>query len=893
MQHTRDWVGLKGWVRCYPHREAIVASSVNVRLLFIRRLKMSTHRSTLRAVVAFITILALTWATLPAGAAPSQQAALPTWPTNPNWQALVPAPTSTNVKAGAINRTQGTVTNAAALLSSGTATLTKSGSTNPVIVLDFGREVGGTPTITVSSTSSATIRISTSEALTFLTNSSGAFQNDSGGSQINFSLNGARTYTGTTRGGFRFMAIELTTTGTVSLTAAGVNFQAYLGTPAQYQGWFMSSDDQLNRMWYAGAYTAHMDMIPAGVAPCFSVPVIFDGAKRDRAIWSGDLMVSDPAAWFSVGTNSAPYIRGSINSIMNLQASSGRLTSAVGFRGCGAFDYAVTYSAYSAIIATQYYRYSGDTSFITPLLSRLRNAVAYHATRLDSNGLIVTNDPDYWQTSQSGEVTEYSLAYYELLQNMIWLESRIGSSANVTDYTNRANALKNAINSRLFNTSAGLYVRSNTDTARFPLDANMNAIRLGVAPPERVAGILSYFRARWTAHGSEITQPSPSMSDPYGHTIEPLNNTWEAMARMHADDAAGALELMRRLWGLQVDPNSGFYTGTFWEFVMSDGLPDRGFDSLAHAWGAGPTQVLTESVLGVTPVNQGYSTWQVKPHPGSLTWAQGQVPTGSGSLIVRWAADSMGQFHLQVVAPSGTGGQVWVPIASSSASTSVISGSATFVQRSGLYDIYQAGAGTVEFGSVPGGGPTNTPTRTATRTPTGPTSTPTQTPVGGIVWTLCADEGGTCTFSGTMTVRYGANNSWFYRVATNSIACTNAVFGDPIQGTVKSCYYSPNGPTPTPSGPTSTPTRTNTPGGPTNTPTATPSDIVWTLCAEEGGTCTFSGTMTVRYGAGTSWFYRVATNSIACTNAVFGDPIQGTVKSCYYSPNGPTPTPTP
>ena len=57
---------------------------------------------------------------------------------------------------------------------------------------------------------------------------------------------------------------------------------------------------------------------------------------------------------------------------------------------------------------------------------------------------------------------------------------------------------------------------------------------------------------------------------------------------MQADDTAGALELLRRLWGLQVDPNSGFYTGTFWEFVMSNGLPDRGFDSLAHAWGAGP-----------------------------------------------------------------------------------------------------------------------------------------------------------------------------------------------------------------------------------------------------------------------------------------------------------------
>lgn len=738
-----------------------------------------------------------------ANAAPQRQAGLPTWPSNPNWQALVPAPSSTNVKAVAINSTQGTVSNASALLTSGTATLTNSGS---AIVLDFGKEVGGTPYIIVSSTSSATINIYTSESLTYLRNGS-SFQNDNG-STISFLLNGARTYTGALHGGFRFMAIQLSTSGTVSLTAAGVNFQAYLATPAQYQGWFMSSDDQLNSIWYAGAYTTQMDMVPTGVASCFTVPVIFDGAKRDRAIWSGDLMVTDPVAWLSLGTNSAPYIQGSINSIMNLQSSNGHLTSAVGFRSCGAFDYATTYSAYSAIIAIQYYKYSGNTAYITPLLTRLRNATAYHATRLDSNGLIVSSDPDYWQTSQSGEVTEYSLAYYELLQNMIWLEGRIGSAANVTDYTNRATTLRNAINSRLWSSSAGVYVHSNTDTSHFPTDANMNAIRLGVAPAGNVAGILSYFRSRWQAHGDTITQPSPSLADPSGHTIEPLNNTWELMARFGSEDAAGALQLMRNLWGVEVDPNSGFYTGTFWEFNGANGLPTRAFDSLAHGWAAGPSQTLTEGVLGVTPINEGYTTWQVKPHAAGLTWAEGQVPTGSSSLTIRWAVDSSGQFHMQVVAPSGTSGQVWVPIASSSASTAVMSGSATFVQRSGLYDIYQAGAGTVEFSSVPsGGGGTSTPTRTPTRTntPGTPTNTPTRTNTptptptgGGITWTLCAQENGTCTFTGTMTVRYGANTSWFYRVATNSIACNNATFGDPIRGTAKACYYSPNGPTPTP-----------------------------------------------------------------------------------------------
>ncbi|MET7394912.1 alpha-L-rhamnosidase C-terminal domain-containing protein [Dactylosporangium sp. NPDC005572] len=663
------------------------------------------HRAHLSASVVTALVTSIAAAVISAQPA---QAAPPTWPSNPNWQSLVPAPSSDAVRPVAVTRTSGSVTNAGALTgqSTGSTTLRTTSAASPAtIVLDFGKEVGGTPYATVSAStptsgSSNTLRIATSEALPFLTAGSNGLYNNDNGSPISLSVSSARTYTGALRGGFRFMAVQLTTPGTLTLTAAGVNFKAYRAGPDKYQGWFISSDDQLNRMWYAGAYTAQMDMVPTGVASCFTTPVIFDGAKRDRAIWSGDLMITNPVVQLSLGTNSAPYVKGSIDSIMNLQATNGRLTSAVGFRGCGKFDYAVTYSAYSAILAMQYYRYTGDTAYISALRPKLESATAYHATRLDANGLVVTNDPDYWQTTQNGEVTEYSLAYYELLQNMIWMEDKAGTAAKVTEYTNKANALKNAINGRLWNTTAGLYQHTDTRPNVFPLDANMNAVRLGVAPPDKVPGILTYFKNRWQAHGSTISQPSPSMADPYGHTIEPLNNTWEVMARFQSGDTAGAVDLLRRLWGIQVDPNSGYYTGTFWEFVNSNGLPSRGFDSLAHAWGAGPTQLITESVLGPTAVNPGYTTWQVKPQPGSLTWAQGQVPTSRGPLIVRWARDTAGQFRLQVTAPTGSSGEVWVPLLTASATSTPPAG-ATFVRRDGTYDVYTVDAGTYEFTSAP------------------------------------------------------------------------------------------------------------------------------------------------------------------------------------------------
>ncbi len=55
--------------------------------------------------------------------------------------------------------------------------------------------------------------------------------------------------------------------------------------------------------------------------------------------------------------------------------------------------------------------------------------------------------------------------------------------------------------------------------------------------------------------------------------------------------------------------------------------------------------------------------------------------------------------------------------------------------------------------------------------------------------THCANENGTCSFTGTRLVAYGASGQYSWRTATGSIACNNATFGDPIPGTYKRCYY--------------------------------------------------------------------------------------------------------
>jgi hypothetical protein len=149
------------------------------------------------------------------------------------------------------------------------------------------------------------------------------------------------------------------------------------------------------------------------------------------------------------------------------------------------------------------------------------------------------------------------------------------------------------------------------------------------------------------------------------------------------------------------------------------------------------------------------------------------------------------------------------------------------------------------------------------------------------VYTKCASDGGTCTFSGKQSVAYAADDGSgyiYYRNLSNGTQCNTSVFGDPSQGHSKSCYVAP-----LPSDfATGESTLYNSNGIP----------IGWTKCADENGICN-PGTgspVDILYGAAGNYIYANAT-SIPCNSTVMGDPKSGTINACYYrSPNTNTKT---
>jgi len=398
-----------------------------------------------------------------------------------------------------------------------------------------------------------------------------------------------------------------------------------------------------------------------------TLPVVLDGAKRDRAVWEGDLSVSGPTLYYS--SDATRYLKDSLKLLGSYQLSSGFIegvqTPATPVHtgppipGTVA-SYSASYSMYWVVNLATYYQFTGDRAFVRQEWPIVQRELAWNASQVNSQGLFVTDSSDgsnWHYTDLTGAQTYDNALYYRTLLDAATLADASGQHSAAAAYRAQAAALKNAINTYLFDPSTGVYNVSTTQTGYVPQDANVYAILYGIAPRDRVAGILKALQSKLaTPHGAlDVSSPAPPG---YGQLIGPFMGSYELWAMLAAHDTASALQLMRAEWGPMTEHGPG---DTIWETMGTDGSI-AGSTSLAHGWSTGPTSALSEYVLGARPVTAGYATWLVEPHPGNLTWAEGAAPTPHGALTVKWGHQAtQGRFGLDVTAPAGTTGTIAVP----------------------------------------------------------------------------------------------------------------------------------------------------------------------------------------------------------------------------------------
>ncbi|KAI0706032.1 Six-hairpin glycosidase [Cerioporus squamosus] len=586
------------------------------------------------------------------------------------WDAFNYAPKSRTVFPSAVKQTSGTVHDAHGLVSKGGATIVGNGSW---VALDFGIEVGGLVTLKLDKvTKSSSIALSFTESPVFI---SPVTSDDSTYPSANQSYDGVEHVpaplqpgfwtqpAARLRGGFRYLSIVSTSDDpvTISNVSCALSFAPHISDLRDYSGYFYASDpvfhdkNFLTKLWYAGAYTVQTNTVPLNTGRQIPMvrspgwannatlgvagPIIVDGAKRDRAVWPGDMGIAVPTQF--VSTNDLIPTR---NALSTMFAAINPRTGALPESGppLSQLD-SDTYHAWTLIGTHNYYLYSGDSDWLQTVWANYTKAVGFLEGKVGPSGLMnVTGLRDWARLGGGGINAEGNALLYRVLVTAADLATHVNDSTLASAWTTNATALKTKFNEVFWLPSAGMY-RDNDTTTLCPQDANSMAVLYSLTTsPEQAASV------------SEV---APELPD----TISPFISGLELQAHFESGNDERAMDLLRREWGYMLYTNLSVQSTLLEGFTANGSLSyrsyrgynyDPAYTSHAHGWSSGPTSALT--YYG--------RTWQVAPHLSGLSAAEGGFTTPLGWFGVKWTAQQKRAFSLTVDVPEGTSGVVKLPV---------------------------------------------------------------------------------------------------------------------------------------------------------------------------------------------------------------------------------------
>jgi len=415
--------------------------------------------------------------------------------------------------------------------------------------------------------------------------------------------------------GFRFCLIEA---ADPARPAALSEVRAVLTVrDLRYVGRFACDDERLNRIWSTGAWTVHLNM----------QDYLWDGIKRDRLVWLGDMHpeTSTIAAVFGP-TDVVPR---------SLDLSRDVTPPTQWMNGIS------SYSMWWVLIHEQWYQHTGDLDYLAQQRPYLQALLPRLAGKVGPDGHETLDGVRFldWPSSPNpqGVTAGLQALLVTTLDSGRRLLTRLGDAA-----------------------TAGLCAEA-ADRARRVVPS-VNGSKSGAALLV-LAGMLD---ARQTAAGLLTVGGARGVSTFYGFYV------LQALAR--AGQTAAALDIISSYWGAMLDRGAT----SFWEDfnlewlagsgrideVVPEGMKDLHGDygaycyerlrhSLCHGWASGPTAWLSQEVLGVQALSPGFAQVRVAPQLGRLRWAEGAYPTPHGPIVVRHERQGDGTVRSQVEAPAG------------------------------------------------------------------------------------------------------------------------------------------------------------------------------------------------------------------------------------------------
>lgn len=412
--------------------------------------------------------------------------------------------------------------------------------------------------------------------------------------------------------GFRFARIDLETVGKITFKAICA---VLVFKDVEYKGYFSCSDELLNRIWDVGAYTVHLNM----------QEYIWDGIKRDRLVWIGDMHPE---------TTTIQAVFGEDDSVEKSLELIRKDTPLPGW-----MNNMATYSMWYVIIVHDWFRYTGKMEFLLEQKEYLEGLQEQFAEYIDENGMDTVQEGRFvdWPSVGRDKVVDAGVQAIHILavKALKNIFSVLGDTERVKKCENDLLKLCAVdVDYEDAKQAAALTVLAGLKDAK---EANERLLKVGGAK---------------------------GMSTFMGYYI--------LSARGMAGDYEGCLQAIREYWGGMLKLGAT----TFWEdfdieWMKNAGCIDelptedsvdvhatygghcyQGYrHSFCHGWAAGVTPWLSENILGVKILEPGCKKVKIEPHLGDLSWAEGAYPTPYGAICVSHKKMQDGTIETTINAP--------------------------------------------------------------------------------------------------------------------------------------------------------------------------------------------------------------------------------------------------
>ena len=487
------------------------------------------------------------------------------------------------------------------------------------VLLDFGKEIqGGIQIVRSLSGDKAPARFrlclgeSVSEALSDVREEESTATNDHSVRDFEISVPwlGVAEYGNS---GFRFARLDyLGDDDEIDIVAVRA-ISKYRDIP--YLGSFRCSDERLSQIWQTGAYTVHLNM----------QEYLWDGIKRDRLVWIGDM---HPEV-MTVGTvfGNHEVVRKSLDYVRDKTEPTSWMNGIC------------SYSLWWIIIQHHLYQWYGDMDY-------LQEQKEYLAKLLDN---VISNVQGSKEAYQDGRFIDWpsndqpdvihaglQALTVRALEAGAEMSRLLGDGSLTERCAQTAKSMREYVPDHVGNSQAAalLAIEDMIDAG----DASDIILANG---PEKFTSFMGYYLLEALAKGGRYSEAMDLISKYWGRMIDLGATTfWEDFNYKDGENAARIDEVVPEgKFDIHADGGAWCYVGLRHSFC--------------HGWASGPTTWLSRHVLGIEPVGIGFKEVRIEPHLGNLEWAEGTFPTPYGVISVRHEKKADGTVASEIKLPKG------------------------------------------------------------------------------------------------------------------------------------------------------------------------------------------------------------------------------------------------